>query len=272
MHPILTDFFENEKIEYYALARYSRLKKWAPDLTERDGIQPQTAILFLVPYYTITPSNISRYAASRDYHLAIREIGERLTMRLKSAFPDATFKTYGDHSPLDERSAALTSGLGIVGDNGLLINEKYGSYLFIADLLTDLPIEALGTETVSEVRTCTHCGACKRACPTGILAGCGNDCLSAITQRKGDLTNEEQQLMRRYNTVWGCDICQSVCPYNQNPVPTPLPFFHEETIHTLTHETLDLMDKSEFKSRAFSWRGRKVIERNLDILSKNDEI
>ena len=271
MHPILTDFFAREHITHYSLARYDRLRKWAPELTARDGIEPQTAILFLVPYYTLTPTNLSRYAASRDYHLAIREIGARLIAELQATFPDAHFKTYGDHSPLDERSAALTSGLGFLGDNGLLIHETYGSYLFIADVLTDLPIELLGEETVTEVRTCMHCGACRAACPTGILRGCGTDCLSAITQRKGELTPQEMEWMRTYNTAWGCDLCQSVCPYNQNPAVTPIPFFHEDTITTLTREGLDAMDKAAFKSRAFSWRGRKIVQRNLDILAKNDE-
>ena len=272
MHPILTEFFREENIEYYALARYDRLRKNAPELTERDDITPKTAILFLVPYYTVTPTNISRYAASRDYHIAIRGIGERLIERLRTAFPHAKYKTYGDHSPLDERSAALTSGLGIVGDNGLLINEKYGSYIFIADVLTDLPIDALGEETLTQVRSCMHCGKCKAACPTGILRGCGLDCLSAITQRKGELTPEEHELMQKYNTAWGCDLCQSACPYNQNPVVTPIPFFHKDPIITLTRDRLDTMNKAEFKSRAFSWRGRKIVERNLDILSKNSEI
>lgn len=271
MHPILTDFFAEEKIEYYALARYDRLRKTMPELTERDGIEPKTAILFLVPYYTVTPTNISRYAASRDYHLVIRDIGDRLIERLKGAFPNAKFKTYGDHSPLDERSAALTSGLGIVGDNGLLINEKYGSYIFIADVLCDLPIDVLGEQTLTEVKSCIHCGKCKASCPTGILRGCGTDCLSAITQRKGELSLAEQEMMRAYNTAWGCDLCQSVCPYNQNPAVTPIPFFHRNIISDLTKERLCAMDKSEFKSRAFSWRGRKVIERNLDILSKNNK-
>ena len=156
----------------------------------------------------------------------------------------------------------------MVGDNGLIINEKYGSYVFIGDVITDISPEELGATDIREVKRCMHCGACKRSCPTGILRAEGTDCLSAITQRKGELTSEEYDLMRKYNTVWGCDLCQSVCPYNRESPVTPIEFFHRERIAELTRDMLDAMDKPSFIRRAFSWRGRKTVERNLDILSK----
>ena len=268
MHPILSEYFAQMKIEYYAVRDYATLQVTAPEIAAREEFLPRSAILFVLPYYTVTPKNLSRYAASLDYHLGIRRIGEGLIARLREAFPDAHFKIYGDHSPINEVHAALTSGLGIAGDNGLLINEKYGSYIFIADLLSDLPIEVLGEPTVTPIKGCHHCGACRRACPTGILRGEGEDCLSAVTQRKGELTEEEKALMRRYNTAWGCDLCQSACPYNQNPLVTPIDFFHEEGIEELTSGLLASMNKQDFQRRAFAWRGRKVVERNLEILGK----
>ena len=70
----------------------------------------------------------------------------------------------------------------------------------------------------------------------------------------------------KFNTGWGCDICQSACPYNREPVKTPIEFFYRERIDELTRERLDSMDKAEFNRRAFAWRGRKTVERNLDIL------
>ena len=177
-------------------------------------------------------------------------------------------KGYGDHSPISEVSAALVSGLGIVGDNGLIINEKYGSYVFIGDVVTDIEPELLGAVAPLDVKGCHHCGACKRACPTGILRGEGEDCLSAITQRKGELTGDECDMMRKYNTAWGCDLCQSICPYNKSAKTTPIEFFQRERISELTRELLDSMDKETFLRRAFSWRGRKTVERNLDILAE----
>ena len=175
-------------------------------------------------------------------------------------------KIFGDHSPIAERHAALISGLGIAGDSGLLINEKYGTYTFIGDMITDIPSELLGKTEIVSISTCNHCGACRRACPTGILRGEGDCCLSAITQRKGDLLDREVDLMKKYNTVWGCDICQTACPHNKDPKKTPLDFFYKERISRLDKELLDKMSKDEFSRRAFAWRGRKTVERNLDLL------
>ena len=104
---------------------------------------------------------------------------------------------YGDHSPIDECHGAIISGLGVLGDNGLVINEKYGSYVFVADVICDVEPEKLGEVSRYEIRRCEHCGICKSSCPTGILCGKGNDCLSAITQRKGELSDSEITLMKK---------------------------------------------------------------------------
>ena len=261
-------FFSSMGIEYYAVADIKDVRLTRGELLCREDFVPRSVILFLVPYYTMTPKNISRYAASYDYHLIIRKIGEGLTEAIQEDFPNARMKIYGDHSPIDERSAALSHGLGILGDNGLLINEKYGSYIFIGDMICDISPELLGARRAEEVRYCMHCGACKRACPTGILRGESDACLSAITQRKGELEEWEMECMRSCNTAWGCDLCQSACPYNKSPEKTPLRMFYEGGIEELTSEVLSQMSKEEFEKRAFSWRGRKVVERNLKILEK----
>ena len=266
MKEILSKFFESAGVEFYSVLAYSDCKEINPNIIMREDFTPQSVILFLLPYYTGETENISRYAASLDYHLALGEVSRGLISALKEVYPEMSAKGYGDHSPIDEVGAALRTGLGIVGDNGLIINKKYGSYVFIGDLITDIPPEKLGAAPLSEVEHCIHCGACKRSCPTKILSGEGSDCLSAITQRKGELSDYEKALMRKHNTAWGCELCQSVCPYNRDPKITPIEFFHRERISTLTRELLDSMDKPTFQKRAFAWRGRKTVERNLDIL------
>lgn len=264
----LREYFASHGIEYFSVLDYSDCIETGPRIIERAGFEPQSVILYLIPYYTTETVNLSRYAASLDYHLAISDINEGLEEILKAKFPEAKIKGYGDHSPIDERHAALISGLGIAGDNGLIINEKYGSYVFVGDIVTDILPENLGAESPVEIKCCEHCGACKRACPTGILSGEGVDCLSAITQKKGELTENEKQLMREYNTLWGCDICQSACPHNKSPRKTPVRFFYENPITNLTRELLDSMTDDEFSRRAFAWRKRATISRNIDILSK----
>ena len=259
-------FFRENKIEFYSVLSYSDVRVTAQNIMDREAFTPRSVIVFLLPYYTGECENLSVYSASLDYHIAIRDLTSRLVDRIQEVAPAASAKGYGDHSPIDERHAAISAGLGILGKSGLIINEKYGTYVFVADLITDIEPELFGATAPLPLKTCHGCGLCLKSCPTGILRGEGEDCLSAITQRKGELTESEISLMREYNTVWGCDICQSVCPYNLEPIPTPIDFFFEERIPLLTTELLLSMDKASFSRRAFAWRGRRTVERNLELL------
>ena len=265
---MLDGFFKQQGIEYYAVLDYKDCRETASYIIERESFTPASVIIYLMPYYVGGAENMSLYATSLDYHLAIGEVNAALREHLQNYFPGSGFKGYGDHSPIDERHAALIGGLGIQGDNGLLINEKYGSFIFMGDLVTDIDPKLLGAEPPKAYGRCEGCGACKRACPTGILCGEGSDCLSAITQRKGELTDEEKALMIKHNTLWGCDECQTSCPHNRNPKITPVEFFHRDRIPCLTREILDSMSDEDFEKRAFAWRKRKTVERNLEILSK----
>lgn len=267
----LKDVFDEMKIEYFAVLSYSDCRVTGERIMSRESFTPRSVIMYLLPYYTGECKNISRYAASLDYHIAIAETSKRITDYLSKAYPGCAFRGYGDHSPIDERYAAISSGLGILGDSGLLINEKYGTYVFIGDVICDVEPTLLGALAPRELQRCIGCGACKAACPTGILRGCGTDCLSAITQRRSELTEDEADLMRRYNTAWGCDECQSACPYNRNSAMTPIEFFYRDRIDELTPEKLADMDKDAFSKRAFAWRGRAVLERNLAVLASNKD-
>ncbi len=266
----LKNLFKELNIEYYGILSYADCRETAKAIIEREGFVPKSVIVYLLPYYTGETDNISRYAASLDYHIAIREINSKIEEYILAEYPNAGVKGYGDHSPIDERHAALSLGLGIAGESGLILNEKYGSYIFIGDMITDIPPEELGGVKPKEILRCEGCGACKKACPTGILRGEGCDCLSAITQRKGALSEAEKALMRKYNTAWGCDECQSACPHNKNPKKTPMEFFCRDRIEKLTLELLGSMDKEAFERRAFAWRGRKTVERNIEILEKGE--
>ena len=230
----------------------------------RENFEPRSVIVFLIPYYSREGENISRYAVARDYHIFIKELSERFVSEMKRAYPEYTFKGFGDHSPIDERYAALVGGLGILGDNGLLINEKYGSYVFISEIITDAPCELVEAREIGEIVRCERCGACVKKCPTGALSDYSQNCLSDITQRKGELTESEISLMKENNTVWGCDVCQAVCPHNRDPVVTPIGFFRSDIITRLDFDTINSMSDEEFKKRAFAWRGKKTVIRNIE--------
>ncbi len=267
----LKKLFRDLKIEYFGVLAYSDCRETSGRIMERESFIPRSVILYLLPYYTGETENISRYAASLDYHLAIKEVNSKIEKYLSAEYKNSRCKGYGDHSPIDERHAALSLGLGVLGESGLLLNEKYGSYIFIGDTVTDIDPEALGASEPLPISRCEGCGACKKSCPTGILRGEGDDCLSFITQKKGELSESEKALMRKYKTAWGCDICQTSCPHNRTPKKTPLDFFYRERISALTGELLGSMDKESFEKRAFAWRGRRTVERNIEILNKENK-
>ncbi len=257
--------FSELQIEYFSAIGMENLKTVKPHLLERLGFVPESAIIFLVPYYSGDGENLSAYAVARDYHIFLKEAGEELCFLLKEklGFDAACF---ADHSPIDERDAAAKCALGILGDNGLLINEKYGTYVFIGEVLTDAPPELLGAREPSVPEGCLHCGSCLSACPKREIGVC----LSALTQKKGSLTEHERRSIKKHGSVWGCDLCQILCPYNKNPKTTPVKFFSEDRITYITREALAGMGKEEFASRAYSWRGEDTLLRNIEIFEEND--
>ena len=265
MKTIADRVFASENITEYGILPMDAVHVMRPELFQRgEPIVPKSVLLFLVPYYSGPAENLSLYAVSRDYHLYMQDLTARLISELSVAYPHAAFRAFSDHSPINERYAAARARLGILGDNGLLINEKYASLVFIGEIFSDLA--APQDAPLYPIATCEHCGACRRACPTGALTGEG-DCLSELTQRKGELSEETVDLMLRYRTVWGCDLCQTACPHTRRVIAangtSPVAFFHEERIPYLTSDILGGMDAATFKTRAFSWRGRTTIARNL---------
>ncbi len=239
-------------------------------LTRLLPFSPQSVILFLVPYYTGQGGNLSAYAVSRDYHHYMQGLFSRLSISLSDT--GYTFCGFADHSPIDEREAAARAGLGVRGENGLLIHPRYGSFVFIGELFTDAP---LAVPSPRQIVRCEGCGACRRACPTGLLRGESEECLSAVTQQKTPLTEGQVALLRAQGSAWGCDACQLVCPHNRRAVEsgsavTPIRFFHEARISSLTQKSLAEMSEAEFALRAYSFRGRAPLARNLAILEETD--
>ncbi len=230
-----------------------------------------SVIMMLLPYRSEKkPTNLSVYASVRDYHKFVDWLRGEIEIYFQENKIDLAHALFADHSPIDEVHASCIAGLGFIGDNGLLINETYSSFVFLCELIIDAPPSVLGLDitTQDEVKTCIHCGACAKACPSNCIDTKNprpkTECLSAITQKKGKLTEEEISLMRENNTIWGCDVCQNVCPFTKNAKYTEIEFFKKETITPLTKELIEKMSDEEFLSRPFSWRGKGVIIRNAE--------
>ena len=261
-------------VEFAAAIPFSVCHVFAEDIIIRRGADPKelkTAIMFIVPYYVDdgVEGNISVYARAHDYHFFFETLYSEVIPKLKKAY-GAEFYGFADKSAIAEVHAASCARLGMIGDSGLIINEKYGSYVFIGEILTTAEPRAFGCEegAVYEPTFCMHCGECGRACPMKE----GKGCLSFVTQKKGELTEGERDIIKRYGSAWGCDICSAVCPYTKAAVKngntTPIKFFKEDRVARLTSDIINGMDKKTFSSRAFAWRGRKTVLRNLEILEE----
>ena len=222
------------------------------------------------------PGRVSLYARGADYHQVLRARLEPVAEELARRHPGCRFDYYADASPFPEVYAAALAGLGRLGQNGLLITEKAGSFAFLGFLATDADLPVTGGEIVP----CRGCGACKTACPgkalrddVGIVpygALLQERCLSAITQMRGDLTAEQAELVKRGGMLWGCDRCQLVCPENQNRRVFALPEFESQP--DPAEEDVLLSDRQfrrAFAGRAFVWRGVQPLRRNHEILKED---
>lgn len=256
-----------------AVIRVSDCRSLRPHQLSRLEFKPKTAVIGLLPYYTPLcddPRSVSVYALGYDYHYLLRQISEKIINAGKIRFPDWHFAVCGDISPFDEVDAAARAGLGIIGRNRLLITKEHSSFVFIFELLTD--IDAADIPQATEPEHCENCGRCVSACPT-CLRGKG-ECLSAITQKKGVLTPDEEELMRKYGTIWGCDRCQLACPHTvaarrAGTLYRGSEWFLQNALPFPTEETIS--DPDDFPRRAYSWRGIDVMRRNLHILEGRED-
>ena len=155
---------------------------------------------------------ISRYAYGRDYHKVIKKKLKNLMGELRDELGDFTARVFTDSAPVMEREWAERAGLGWKGKNTLLINTKKGSYYFLAEMICDLELEY-------DAPISDHCGTCTKcidACPTDAIDKNGyildaNKCISYLTiERKDSLPEEFRSQMEGW--MFGCDICQEVCP------------------------------------------------------------
>ena len=209
----------------------------------------------------------SRYAWGQDYHQVLREALEKLANKL-AGVEQHRWKACVDTAPLLERSYARQAGLGWIGRNTCLINEPQGSWFFLGELLTTLELEA----DAPPPDRCGTCTRCIEACPTQALVPNGDEwmldarrCISYLNiELRGPLPEEQRTWLG--SRVFGCDICQEVCPWNARAPETSEPAFRPVYDLAPPLEELAALSVEEFRER---FRGTPVMRAKYEGLLRN---
>ncbi len=217
---------------------------------------------------------ISKYAYGMDYHSVIKEKLKALLAFINEEIGEVAGRCFVDSAPVMDKIWAQKSGLGWRGKNSNLISKEVGSFFFLAELIIDLDL-AYDTPFVAD-----HCGSCTRcidACPTDAIIAPyvvdGTKCISYLTiELKNEIPNEFKGRME--NWMFGCDICQDVCPWNRFSIP------HQEPAFTPTNELLQLnhqeitemteeVFKQVFKNSAVKRTKFNGLKRNINFLLRS---
>ena len=204
---------------------------------------------------------ISRYAWGRDYHDRIHEDLKKLVALLQAKVANAAVRGVVDTAPLLEREFAQLAGLGWIGKNTLLLNQQAGSWFFLAALVTDLELEYDAPQGTDHCGTCT---ACLDACPTDAFVAPyvldSRKCISYLTiELRSSVPEELRSGLGEW--VFGCDVCQDVCPWNHHaPVTQEADFYPQNPSNPLPLLELFDLDDVEFRARFRNtplWRARR---------------
>jgi epoxyqueuosine reductase len=216
---------------------------------------------------------LAKYAYGQDYHFVIKDKLRALMAFIQEEIGEVSGRAFSDSAPIMERAWAQKSGLGWNGKNSLLIQKNAGSFFFLAELILDLELEE------DTPFTTDHCGTCTRcidACPTqAILPNNtvdGSKCISYFTiELKNELPNSEKGKFEDW--MFGCDICQDVCPWNRFSKPHQEPLFqpHSDLLQMTKSDWDEITEdvfRKVFKKSAVKRTKFKGLTRNIDFLKK----
>jgi len=214
---------------------------------------------------------ISKYAYGKDYHKVLKKKLKKLFFLMREKIGNIEGRVFVDSAPIHERAWAKLSGLGWIGKNSLLINKNQGSFFFLAEIICDLELEY--DEPV--LNRCGNCSRCIDACPTDAITKAqvinAKKCISYLTiENKDNIPEELNDSMN--NSIFGCDICQDVCPWNKNSKPhEEIEFLPKKNLRKLrkkdwvelTEETFDRI----FEGSAIKRTKYKGLKRNIRAAS-----
>lgn len=214
---------------------------------------------------------ISKYAYGTDYHLVIKDKLFQLLNFISETIGEVSGRAFVDSAPVMDRAWAKRAGIGWIGKNSNLINKKSGSFFFLAELIVDLELE------YDQPFQTDHCGTCTKcidACPTeAILSPFIIDAKKCISYLTIELREEIPQQFndKMDNWMFGCDICQDVCPWNRFSVPHSEPKFqpNDQLLKMKKEDWMDITEdvfRNIFKNSAVKRTKFKGLTRNLDFI------
>ncbi len=221
---------------------------------------------------------LSISSVGTDYHMLLTEKMEKLASEIKKVNDSFEYKVGVDTTPLLDRQLAKRAGIGWYGKNSNIINDIFGSFIFLGYIISNLAIE----EDSTVERKCGECDICIRSCPVGAIKPNheldATKCISYLTQTKREIPYNLREKMG--DKIYGCDTCQLVCPKNEKIIKNTKENCNKEDnednkdlISYIEIEELFNMSNREFKDKygdiAFSWRGKNVIKRNGIIILGN---
>lgn len=250
-------------------------KRINPNSYMEDG---KTIISIAFPYLhdvEYFDNGFSKYTRGEDYHKVVKSYLNKVCEFINTLGGEAIALV--DSNTLPERYIAYLAGVGFIGKNNMIITEKYGSYVFLGEIITNLDIHCNESGVFEDIKKFNKCGSCEECysiCPSKSINKYkknSNICVSYLTQKK-DLEDKYLKLMK--GKVFGCDSCQDVCPFNKNinfskiEKFKPLDFMNEnndELVINLSNKGF----KETLLLTSCGWRGKNVLKRNILIKKYN---
>jgi epoxyqueuosine reductase len=239
----------------------------------------RTVISFAYNYYTdkeqqdATAPKISQYAYGRDYHKVVKKKLKILEAAITEKYGTFNNRYFVDSAPVLERDWAKRSGIGWIGKNTLLINPKLGSFFFLAEMIVDFELD-YGVPISDYCGTCTKC---IEACPTDAIAEegyvmNGSKCISYLTIELKDEHLPEEYKGKMENWMYGCDICQDVCPWNRfSKEHTEEDFLPSDKLMAMNKEDWASLSEQQFDDLFFGSAVKRTkykgLKRNIEFLN-----
>lgn len=268
---------EQEKLNYQSGFEKGTIEERTEPKRLLNGAQSIIAIALAYPTKIINPPKslsgqrrgiFSRSSWGTDYHIVLREKLEKLAQYIDEKLADFQYKIMVDTGELSDRAVAERAGIGFSGKNCSIITEEFGSFVYLGEMITNVPFEPDKPVELS----CGDCRICLDACPTGALVQGGQldakRCLSFLSQTKVNLPDPFKEKLG--TRLYGCDTCQLVCPYNKHvdfhlhPEFEPEPEVAKPLLVPMLQKT-NREFRETFGHVSGFWRGKNPLQRNAII-------